>query len=329
MDPLRLDPVIVPKPWGGRRLAALGRRLPAGVDVGESWDVADLDPADTSVADPASVVASGPFAGSRLRDLVTSHREPLLGAASPAPGGRFPLLVKHLDAREHLSVQVHPTPAVLDRLPRARLKTESWVVVAAEPGAELFLGVVDGVGPDDVEKASGTSDLVPMLRRVPARVGEVHHLPCGLVHALGAGVVVAEPQTPSDTTFRLYDWTEEYGRAPRALHLDDGVLSLRSAWHVNEAPPSPVDGDGVVVDTEHYTVTRTRSTAGGRIAVPERDTARVVVVVEGGLSGAGPDPLGPGGVVLLPARWSGVLDAEAGATWLDVDLVAPGGPVSR
>lgn len=323
MGPLHLDPVIVPKPWGGRRLAALGRRLPDGVDVGESWDVADLDPADTGVADPASRVVGGPHDGARLADLVDSHRRELLGDAAPTPGGRFPLLVKHLDAREHLSVQVHPTAEVLDRLPGARLKTESWIVVAADPGADLFLGVVDGVSADDVEKAAGTPDLVPMLRRVPARVGDVHHLPAGLLHALGAGVLVAEPQTPSDTTYRLYDWTEEYGRAPRTMHLEEGVLSLRSAWHLNEAPPPPVAGDGVVVDTEHYAVTRTRS-AGGPVQVPARATARVVVVVEGGVSGRDlSHPLGPGGVVVLPAAWSGDLDALPGTTWLDVDLVSP------
>ncbi|MGF1663050.1 MAG: type I phosphomannose isomerase catalytic subunit [Kineosporiaceae bacterium] len=325
MDPLHLDPLLVEKPWGGRRLAALGRRLPEGVPVGESWDVADLDPAATPVPDPASRVAHGPLAGRALADVIASDGDDLLGAAPPTASGRFPLLVKHLDAREHLSVQVHPPAAVVPRFPGSRLKTESWVVVAAEPGAELFLGVVDGVAPDDVEKAAGTPDLVPMLRRVPARVGDVHHLPAGLLHALGAGVLVAEPQTPSDTTFRLYDWTEEYGRAPRVLHLDESLACLRAEWGVNLSPPAPVVGDGVVVDTEHYSVTRTTSGDGGRVAVPSRPTARVVVVIRGRLAGGAlAVPLGPGQVVVLPAAWAGPLAAEPGTTWLDVDLGSAG-----
>jgi mannose-6-phosphate isomerase len=325
VTPLHLEPVLVPKPWGGRRLAALGRRLPPGVDVGESWDVADLDPGDTPVRDPASRVVAGPHAGRVLTELVREFPRDLLGTAAPTAAGRFPLLVKHLDAREHLSVQVHPPAAVVPRFPGARLKTESWVVVAAEPGAELFLGVADGVGPDDVEKAAGTPDLVPMLRRVPARVGDVHHLPAGLVHALGAGVLVAEPQTPSDTTFRLYDWTAEYGRAPRALHLDESLVCLRAEWEVNVSPPPPVAGDGVVVDTEHYVVSRTTSGAGGPVAVPARPAGRVVVVIRGRLSGdAVATPLGPGQVVVLPAVWAGTLLADPGTTWLDVDLGATG-----
>jgi mannose-6-phosphate isomerase len=327
VDPLHLDPLLIEKPWGGRRLAALGRRLPDGVPVGESWDVADLDPAATPVPDPASRVSHGPLAGRTLADVIASDAGALLGSARPTDSGRFPLLVKHLDARQHLSVQVHPPAAVVPRYPGSRLKTESWVVVAAEPGAELFLGVVDGVEPDDLGKAAGTPDLVPMLRPVPARVGDVHHLPAGLLHALGAGVLVAEPQTPSDTTFRLYDWTQEYGRAPRALHLDESLACLRAEWEVNVSPPAPVAGDGVVVDTEHYTVTRTTSGTGGRVAVPARRAARVVVVIHGRLTGdALAESLGPGQVVVLPAGWAGSLVAEPGTTWLDVDLGCDGVP---
>lgn len=323
VDPLHLDPLLVEKPWGGRRLAGLGRSLPEGVAVGESWDVADLDPAATAVRDPASRVSCGPLAGRTLAEVIAASGPELLGTARPTAAGRFPLLVKHLDAREHLSVQVHPPAEVVARFPGSRLKTESWVVVAAEPGAGLFLGVADGVGPDDVEKAAGTPDLVPMLRRVPARVGDVHHLPAGLLHALGAGVLVAEPQTPSDTTFRLYDWTEEYGRAPRALHLDESLTCLRAEWDVNVSPPPPVAGDGVVVDTEHYTVTRTASGPGGRVDVPVRPTARVVVVLRGQLAGeALATSLGPGQVVLLPASWAGSVVAAPGTTWLDIDLVS-------
>lgn len=321
MGPLHLTPLLVPKPWGGRRLAGLGRELPDGVDIGESWDLADLDAAATAVTDPVTRVAAGPHAGATLADLIAAHSAALLGAAAPAPGGRFPLLVKHLDAREHLSVQVHPPATVVPRFPGAHLKTESWVVVHAEPGAELMLGVADGVTPDDLDAAIGTAAVVELLRRVPAAVGAVHHLPAGLVHALGAGVVVAEPQTPSDTTYRLYDWVAEYGRPERAVHPVEASASYRACWDVNVAPPPPVTGDGVVVDTEHYRITRT-TTGGGVVRVDRRPTARVVVVVAGRLSG--PDlqhPLGPGGVVLLPAEWAGELVTGAGTTWLDIDVV--------
>ena len=322
MDPLALSPVLVEKPWGGRRLADLGRDLADGVLVGESWDVADLDPSVTSVPDPVSRVAAGPHAGRTLAELVASEREKLLGGTSPTRDGRFPLLVKHLDAREHLSVQVHPSSAVLDSQPGAHLKTESWVVVHAEPGAELMLGVAEGVSPDDFEAAFGTPDVVPMIRRVPAAVGDVHHVPAGLLHALGAGIVVAEIQTPSDTTYRLYDWTEEYGRAPRDLHREHAMQCLRAEWGTNAHPPAAARGDGLLLDTPHYRISRSRADADRAVEVPARDSPRVVVGISGSL-GAGvlPEAVGAAGVVLLPAGWSGTLPAEAGSEWLDVDLV--------
>ena len=321
---LQFAPRIVPKPWGGRRLAELGRQLPDDQDVGESWDIADLAPEATELPDPVSRVLHGPHAGRTLAELVDRDGPALLGSARATPSGRFPLLVKHLDARENLSVQVHPPAAALGQLPGACLKTETWVVVAADPGAELFLGVADGVTLADLQATVGTRAVVPLLRRVPATVGDVHHLPAGLLHALGAGVVVAEPQTPSDTTYRLYDWTEEYGRAPRAMHLAQAVTCLREAWEVNLRPPAVAGGDGLLVDTEHYRLTRSRAELERRVAVGPRPAARVVVVVTGELSGAElVGSLRPGGVVLLPAAWRGELRAASGTTWLDIDLVAP------
>lgn len=322
LGPLALTPLLVAKPWGGRRLGELGRDLPDGEQVGESWDVADLDPEATSVPDPLTRVAHGPHSGRSLQDLIRSDRADLLGSTGPTPDGRFPLLLKHLDAREPLSVQVHPSAAVLQQLPGAHLKTESWVVVHAEPGAELMLGVVDGVEPDDLETALGTSAVLPLIRRVPARVGDVHHVPAGLLHALGAGVVVAEVQTPSDTTYRLYDWAEEHDRAPRDLHGAEAMLCLRAEWDVNQHPPAPGAGDGPLVDTPHYRIGRTTYEGAGSTDVPRRDHPRVVVVVAGALSHhLLPAPLGPGGVVLLPAAWAGTLEVAAGTVWLDVDLV--------
>ena len=322
LGPLALIPRLVEKPWGARHLGELGRDLPDGVLVGESWDVADLDASVTPVPDPVTRVAHGPLAGSTLGQLVASHGPELLGRVAPTAAGRFPLLVKHLDAGQHLSVQVHPSAAALPHLPGAHLKTESWIVVRAEADAELMLGVAAGVSADDVEAAFGTPDLVPLLRRVPARVGDVHHVPAGLLHALGAGVVVAEAQTPSDTTYRLYDWTQEYDRAPRPLHRDEAMRCLRAEWDVNTTPGEAVQGDGLLLDTPHYRISRTSRVPAGTVQVPARDGARVVVVVEGSLSHPDlPAALGPAGVCLLPAAWSGSLEATDGTTWLDLDLV--------
>jgi len=326
LAPLRLRPRLVEKPWGGRRLGDLGRNLPPNVLIGESWDVADLDASMTTLSDPVSRVATGPHEGASLADLIALDSPALLGEARPTVGGRFPLLVKHLDARENLSVQVHPPAEIADRDPGVHLKTESWVVVAAESGARLLLGVADGVSADDIEAALGNPALVPLLRAVPARVGDVHHLSAGLIHALGAGVVVAEVQTPSDTTYRMYDWTVEYGRAERELHRAEAMASARAQWHLNTEWVAPVSGDGLVVESDFYTIQRHRAAADDMVEVPARRTPRVLIVVQGKLTlptATDPsDALGPGGVLLLPAAWAGELALGRGIVWLDVDLVA-------
>jgi mannose-6-phosphate isomerase len=320
--PFRLEPLLVEKPWGGQRLRRLGRAVPDSARVGESWDLADLDASMTDVPDASSRISGGPLDGLRLRDAVRLGAADLLGAAL-AERDRFPLLVKHLDAHEHLSVQVHPAAEVVGEMPGTHLKTESWVVVEADPGADLMIGLAPHATLDAVERALGTPALVGLLRRVPARVGDVHHVPPGVVHALGAGIVVAEVQTASDTTFRLYDWAAEYGRAPRDLHVEVALASVRAAWAANLAPPAPVQGDGLVVDTAAYRIERRHAEVEQGIAVPERPTARVLVVLAGRLHVPELEhPLERSEVAVLPAVWAGDMHTGAGSTWIEVDLVA-------
>ena len=227
LAPFRLDPVLVERPWGGSRLADYGKTLPPGLDIGESWELCDL-PQEVAphVDDPSSGVLDGPYAGAKLRTVVAERSEDLLGPVAPTKDGRFPLLFKLLDAREHLSVQVHPHEAYVARHPEARLKTESWYIVDADAGAELYLDVTDGTTVADVEAVMGTPGIVPLLGVRPAVPGAFHHVPAGLIHALGAGTFVAEVQTPSDTTYRIYDWAVEYGRAPRQLHAAESLGSI-------------------------------------------------------------------------------------------------------
>lgn len=228
LAPFRLGPVLVERPWGGQRLAEYGKDLPEGVSIGESWELCDLPQhVVPAVDDPSSHVLDGPYAGARLRTVVAEAPEALLGAVPPTAEGRFPLLFKLLDAREHLSVQVHPHREYVAAHPEARLKTESWYILDADPGAVLYLDVTPSTGVSDVEAVMGTPGIVPLLGERPAVPGAFHHVPAGLIHALGAGTFVAEVQTPSDTTFRIYDWAVEYGRAPRQLHPVESMGSIR------------------------------------------------------------------------------------------------------
>lgn len=282
LGPLTFEPIIVPKPWGGRTLARFGKRLPDDGTFGESWEIADLpDQAVTSSVQTRTLVASGPHAGSSLRDLIARHGSDLLGSATPTETGGFPLLVKFLDAREHLSVQVHPTAAYVASNPGTWLKTESWYVVDAAPGAVLYKGFRPGVAMPDIRRAVGSPEFVELLQPIDAHPGDFHHLPAGIVHALGAGVLVAEPQTPSDTTFRMYDWTTEYGRAPRELHLTQALETL-------DVDPqgavflTPIESHGVrtLVTTAHYWQREHKLQDGG-IALDGMQELRILTVVAG------------------------------------------------
>ena len=227
LAPFRLDPVLVERPWGGTRLTDYGKALPSGVNIGESWELCDLPQAVVPhVDDPSSGVLDGPYAGAKLRTVVAERTGDLLGPVPPTRDGRFPLLFKLLDAREHLSVQVHPHEAYVAEHPEARLKTESWYVVDADPGATLYLDVAAGTSIEDVDAVMGSAGIVPLLGVRPAVPGAFHHVPAGLIHALGAGTFVAEVQTPSDTTYRIYDWAVEYGRASRQLHATESMGSI-------------------------------------------------------------------------------------------------------
>jgi mannose-6-phosphate isomerase len=187
-----------------------------GNDYAESWEIADY-------RDAVSVVCEGDLAGTSLRDLVQNRGRELLGAALDR-GGEFPLLVKFIDARETLSVQVHPNDEQGQRLAGDSGKTETWVIVAAEPGSLIYAGLNEGVTREQFAEAIETGQVEPLLHHFPARPGDCIMVDAGTVHAIGAGVLLAEIQQMSDATFRVHDW----GRVgpdgqPRQLHVKEAL----------------------------------------------------------------------------------------------------------
>lgn len=318
---LTFEPILKEKVWGGRRLGGLGKALPAGALVGESWEVADL--ASTSEGGGGggaarSVIRIGALAGRTLHDAMRLWAPWLMG------DGGFPLLVKFLDASEHLSVQVHPSPEYARAHPDAHLKTECWYVMEAVPGSVIYKGVKPGVTRERFEaalRAGRGEGVVGLLDAAPAVVGDCHNLPSGTVHALGAGVLVAEVQTPSDTTFRVYDWAAEYGRVGRELHVE------RALACIDFAPAEPgvraPAGAGVsrLVTTEFYSVDEVVGAHGVEI---NGEACLVVVGVDGTTAieheGHGETVLGRGGVALVPPGVRGRLTASTGSRGLVFEL---------
>ncbi len=217
LPPLRFQPILREYLWGGRRLGTeLGKPIGDGDHYAESWEVVDHG-ADQSV------VADGPLAGTTLHEIGTRHGYKLFGRHYPQP--QFPLLFKYLDANQTLSVQVHPNDEQAARLDPPDLgKTEAWVVLAAEPGSKIYAGLKPGVDRDKLarELAAGTCETC--LHSFEPKVGDCILIEAGTVHAIGSGLLIAEIQQASDTTFRLFDWNrvDRDGR-PRELHIEQAL----------------------------------------------------------------------------------------------------------
>ena len=193
-------PVFMERPWGGRRLAdRFGKELPPGLPIGESWEIVDRP-------EVASVVREGRYAGLDLGELWRHHRALFGARCAHAPDERFPVLVKLLDARDVLSVQVHP-PAAQAPLLGGEPKSETWLVVEADPDAHLFAGFRDGTTRAAFEATlRDGGDVSAFLHRIPVVAGDAIHVPSGRIHAIGAGCLILEVQQNSDTTFRVFDW---------------------------------------------------------------------------------------------------------------------------
>ncbi|HEY4952739.1 MAG TPA: type I phosphomannose isomerase catalytic subunit, partial [Verrucomicrobiae bacterium] len=218
--PLTFHPVFKERVWGGRELEKLyGKKLPPGATIGESWEISDR-PNDESI------IANGPLAGKNLHWLMENHPRELLGNARPAGGNRFPLLIKILDARDKLSLQVHP-PANQAAELGGEPKTEMWFIADAAPGAELFVGLKRGVTRMEFERKISDGSVAECFHRIPVRAGDTMFLPSGRVHAIGAGLVIFEIQQNSDTTYRVFDWNRVgLDGKPRDLHVAQSLASI-------------------------------------------------------------------------------------------------------
>jgi mannose-6-phosphate isomerase len=301
MHPLRFEPILKRLIWGGRRLGdVLGKPIGEGADHAESWEVSDHR-ADVSI------ISHGPLAGANLRDLLRTRPHDLLGHAI-GPRDQFPLLVKFIDAQQTLSVQVHPDDTLGRRLANDNGKTETWVVVDAEPGSLIYAGLKHGVTRDDFARAIETGEVEPLLHRFPARPGDCILIPAGIVHAIGAGVMIAEIQQMSDATFRVFDWNRlGVDGKPRQLHIAEALESTDfAAGPVDPIRPEPEPIPGGIRErlsaSDFFALERLRLTGPAPVG---RDDRFTILMVLGGSAevrhGNETHPLRFGETLLLPA----------------------------
>jgi mannose-6-phosphate isomerase len=218
--PLTFQPIFKDRIWGGRELERLyGKTLPSGIPIGEAWEITDR-------AGDTSVITNGPLAGKTLRWLMENQAAELLGSAKAASGNHFPILCKILDARDKLSLQVHPPAAKAAEL-KGEPKTEMWYIADAGPGAELYVGLKNGVSREEFERKIEDGSVADCFHRIPVKAGDTMFLPSGRVHAIGDRLVIFEIQQNSDTTYRVFDWNRVgLDGKPRELHVAQSLASI-------------------------------------------------------------------------------------------------------
>jgi mannose-6-phosphate isomerase len=278
--PVKVHPRLDAKPWGGRRLQEWGIHLPPDETIGEALLTA-----------PEAMVASGPLAGLTVADLARTAPESWVGRRGlEVTGGRaiFPLLVKLIDGQADLSVQVHPDDRAAAAADLGTGKTEAYHILAAEPGAVIYLGLTPGRDPSDFAAACRRADgsAARFLRQFPAEPGKTILIPAGTPHALGAGAVIYEIQQPSNVTFRLDDWgrLDAAGR-PRQLHHDAGLAIVDFRSQPAPIPPLTLGaGPGkraILVATRYFALELIALETSAVVRLPAVESPQVLTCIEG------------------------------------------------
>jgi mannose-6-phosphate isomerase len=287
-SPLTFEPLFQERIWGGRKLSELfGKNLPRHGRIGESWEIVDREEAQ-------SVVRDGPLRGTTLHELWTNYREEIFG--HPPDSERFPLFVKLLDAQEKLSLQVHPPESVAKQL-GGEAKTEFWYVAAANPNAQLFVGLGKSMNREEFQAALQTGTIANHVHTVNVKQGDAMFLPAGRFHAVGAGNLLVEIQQNSDTTYRVFDWNrvDEHGK-PRTLHIDQALASI----DFTDVEPKLIEPKGELLVTHELFEIQKWDLDSAREIVPHGQFA-FGFCLSGRVRCGGADLI-PGDFFLLPAQ---------------------------
>lgn len=311
-------PLLKQTLWGGRRLAAYKQLAEAPDTVGESWEV-------SGIAGSESVVCAGAASGLTLTELMQAMGPDLVGRENHRTcGGTFPLLLKFIDARRDLSVQVHPNDELAMRRHGCCGKSEMWYVVDGAPGARLLSGFCREVSPDEYAARVAAGTLPDVLRTYDVHPGDVYYLPAGRVHSIGAGCLVCEVQQSCDITYRIYDYgrTDAEGR-PRPLHVEEAREAIDFRVVNEQVHPTVVDNvPSTLVQTPYFTTSLYRLTEPIICDYSELDSFVCLVCTAGVCQvtcGTEQLRLAAGHTVLVAARADGLtLTPEGRADVLEV-----------
>ena len=312
--PLKFKPIYKQRIWGGQKLREVfGKDIPATEKIGESWELADLP-------DDKSVVAEGELAGQTIDSVIAKYPKEIMGEKNFA--GPFPLLIKFLDAEDLLSVQVHPDPQTCQRMRKGKPKTECWYIILTAPGAVIYKGLKEGVTKKDFVRAIKNGSVAELLAKIPVEAGQCHFLPAGTAHSVGPGILIAEIQTPSDTTYRIFDWNriDEQTAKPRELHIEE---ALESIHYDMEGERLPVTTIGRLVDCKYFKTDKGRQVKDGeRQLSGGRMRTLIIISGAGEFLGGGETSIEfkGGDVFLIPAAYEGKMSFAQDSEYLTVTI---------
>ena len=318
--PFKFRPILKERLWGGTKLnTVLGKTIPNDY-TGESWEV-------SGVRDNTSIVANGPLSGTSIQELIDEYPEAMLGRENYKRfGNEFPILIKFIDANKDLSIQLHPG----DELARSRHnsfgKTEMWYIMDADQDAELIIGFNKDVTPEEYKASLENNKLTDLMNYVPVKEGDTFFINSGRVHAICAGVLLAEIQQTSDITYRIYDFNRRDQKGNlRELHtelaLDAIDFTKRDDFIVTYESEDNVSNE--IVQSPHFTTNYLKLTENMNVDLGHRDSFTIYICVNGVAQFealASTESLSTGETILIPASADSLRIHTRAATLLEVTI---------
>ena len=300
MDPIILSPLYMTRVWGGRSLEENYQRpLPDDQPYGESWEITDRE-------GEQSVICEGPFSGKTLHDLWANQREEIFGEG--LLGDRFPLLIKILDARDDLSIQVHPPQEIASTL-GGDPKTEMWYIADCDPEAKLYIGLKNGTTRQSFEQSLLDGTVEQQVHAVTPTPGESIFIPSGRLHAIGSGFLIYEIQQNSDTTYRVFDWNRMgLDGTPRDLHVEESLASI----DFTDFEPGMDQPDGNTLARCEYFVVDQHDLQAGELIANQNDRFSIITIVSGEVTATNGRVFKKGDFLILP-RGASPLTAQTQA----------------
>lgn len=317
--PLKFQPILKEKVWGGSKLKSLLNKDSHSESVGESWEISD-------VAGDVSEVANGVYKGTSLTHLMEFYKEDFLGRYNYRNfGPKFPLLIKFLDANSNLSVQVHPDDPMAKKYHKSFGKTEMWYIMDSDENAEVIMGVNEQCTSPELLSNINADNVRILCNSEKVQKGDCYFIPAGKIHALGAGVLAAEIQQTSDITYRVYDWDRrDHSGKRRELHTQMAVKATKILQSPSKRPYELVPNESsTVVDCNFFTTQILEVETSITRDYSNLDSFVVLMCVDGSAAISTKDcteTMKTGETVLLPAMCDSLTIKSKGARFLEVHV---------